>query len=175
MDDFEAELGERLQRLVVAAPGARPRALGRARPLIGLLTAVLLVAGLLMVVVVVMPGSRPPMLATVSVANLKIAVDPGDSWSGGVLRVEAEETALAKIHDLDPSVLDLQVVSSRQVAGVFTVTDEEGQREFSSTTAVDAWVFEVTGTSVEFEHATGWAMVDADSGRIIAADILQAN
>jgi hypothetical protein len=115
------------------------------------------------------------MLATVNVAGLQVAFDPAATWSGAVTRARAEETALAKIHDLDPSVIDLRVASSRQVAGVFTVTDEEGQRQFSSTNAVDAWVFEVTGTSVAFARATGWALVDADSGQVIAADVLQTN
>jgi hypothetical protein len=172
---FEVQMGERVLRLAVAAPTSQAPSPGRAAArLVGLFTALLIVAGLL-VVVVVLPGSRPPILPTVNVANLTLGIDPGASWSGSVLRAQAEERALAKIHDLDPSVQNLRVVSARQVAGVFTVTDEEGQRQFSSTTAVDGWVFEVTGNSVEFTYATGWAMVDGDTGRIIAADILQAN
>lgn len=174
MSDFDGALGTRLQRLLSAAPGSRAPDLDRVRSPIGRLTAVILAAGLLLIAfIAVVPGLRQVPLATVSVGQIEIAHEAGDSWSGEVSRLAAEEAALAKIHDLDPSVVDLQITSSRQVAGVRTVTDEDGQREFSSTTAVDAWVFEITGDSAEFDNATGWAMVDADNGNVIAADLLQ--
>ncbi len=176
MDTFETRVQQRLLRLSAAAPSATPPALARTRvPARLLLVGAIAVCAVLVAVAVGVPRLSRPTLAVVSVAGVHIAHDPTAAWSGTVPQAQAEKTALDKIGSFDPSVTDLQVTSVRQVAGVFTVTDPDGQRKFSSSEPVDAWVFKVRGKSATFVRATGWALIDAQTGHVISADLLQTN
>lgn len=86
----------------------------------------------------------------------------------------AETTALAKIRSFDPAVENLTVESVQQVAQVSSVSGPS-QRIAEFPEAVDAWVFFVRGTSDEWLSTTGWALIDADSGEVILADLLHTN
>ena len=111
-------------------------------------------------------------MAILTVGSLQIAAQQGQSWSGSVAREQAETTALAAIRRFDPSAEDLTIVDARKVAGVRTVTGPSG-RVFDSSEPVDAWVFLATGTSPEWASTSGWALIDASSGSVVAADLLR--
>jgi hypothetical protein len=176
MDTYETRLRQRLLRLSAAAPSATPPDLPSTRvPARLLLMGAIAGCAVLLAVTIGLPHLWRPTLAVVSVAGAQIAHDPTATWSMTVSRAQAEQTALDKVGSFDPSVTDLRVTSVRQVAGVFTVEDLDGQRVFSSSDPVNAWVFAISGKSSRFERATGVVLIDAQNGKVIAADLLQTN
>ena len=176
MIDFDAQLAGRLERLLQAAPATPPPAIGW-RSLPGPLQIGGLLAGgaaILLAVVLVTSGIGSAPIATIAVGDLRITAQTGATWTGSVDRETAEATALAKIRSFDPTVENLTVESVRQVARVHSVSDPSG-RIAELPKAVDAWVFFVRGNSEEWLSTSGWALIDADSGEAIHADLLNTN
>jgi hypothetical protein len=171
MTNFDQQLTTRLERLVAAAPATPMPAIEAHRP--RLLWAVVAAAALLAVIFVAPRVGTGPV-AMISVGSLQISAEQGASWSGSVDRQKAEATALAAIRRFDSAVEGLTIVETRQVAGVRTVTGPSGG-VLESSEPVDAWVFSVTGTAPEWASTTGWALIDAASGKVLAAALLSTN
>ena len=68
--------------------------------------------------------------------------------------------------------MDLDVLAVQEVEDIETL---KAFVKFSSSEPVDAWVFKVRGKSATFVRATGWALIDAQTGQVISADLLQTN
>lgn len=176
MNDFDAQLAGRLEGLLRAAPATSLPAAGWRTAPRSLQVGAFLAGGaaILLAVVVVAAGLGRAPIATIAVGDLRITAQAGASWTGSVDRETAEATALTKIRSFDPDVEHLTVESVRQVAQVHSVSGpSERIAEFPN--AVDAWVFFVRGTSDEWLSTTGWALIDADSGEVILADLLHTN
>ena len=176
MTDFDAQLAGRPEGLLRAAPATPLPDIGW-RPLSSSLQIGALLAGsaaILLAVVLATSGIGSAPIATIAVGDLRITAQTGATWAGSVDRETAEATALAKIRSFDPTVQNLTVESVRRVAQVHSVTGPS-QRIAEFRKAVDAWVFFVRGTSEEWRSTTGWALIDADSGEVILADLLHTN
>jgi hypothetical protein len=176
MSDFDTQLAGRLQRLTAAAPSTPfpKESPGSGRRFNTIAGVALVAAAVVVAAVIVGPRLSSPPLATITVGRLHILAESGAAWEGSVDQEGAEATALAKIREFDPSVEDLRVVSVDQVAAVHTVTGPSG-RVLDTSDPIDAWVFLVAGTSDEWANTSGWALVDAESGDIIHADLLHTN
>jgi hypothetical protein len=171
MTDFDTQLASRLGRLAAAAPPTPMPAIATRRPR---LAVVAVMAAVLLVGIFIAPRMGTGPVATITVGTLQITAQQGASWRGSVEREQAQATALAAIRSFDPAVENLTIVDARQVAGVRTVTGPSG-RVLDSSEPVDAWVFFVTGASPEWASTSGWALIDATSGTVIAADLLRTN
>lgn len=177
MNDFDGQLARRLDGLLRAAPATPLPAAGwRIAP--RSLQAGALIAGgaaiLLAAAVVVASGIGRAPIATMTVGDLRVTAQADATWSGSVDREDAKATALAKIRSLDPAVGILTVESARQVAQATSVSGPS-QRFVELPKAVDAWVFFVRGNSDDWLSTSGWALIDADTGEVILADLLRTN
>ena len=56
-------------------------------------------------------------LQTIAAAGLQIQVETSAEWSATVLEAAAAQAALAKVRDFDPTVTNLRITGSWQVAG----------------------------------------------------------
>jgi hypothetical protein len=172
MDRFDQTVSARVGRLAEAVPRTQPPTFSPVRGLWAPALGGAVVVGFLIAAGTLGRLGIPPV-ATVNIFSLTLAVDGSADWNPTVAENTAEANALEKAEELTPSVRNLRIISVRQVAGVYSVTDTNGDRKFQSSEAVDAWVFQITGESTELATANGWALVDAHSGVVIAADMIQ--
>ncbi len=170
------DLDARLQRLVASLPAHPVPALPRPRRLpvrapfaIGLGA----IAVALLLVSVLGSGTRP-MLATMIIAGNRITYEEGATWAASVSQAEVEQTATDFLASLAPSVSHLRVTGVTRVAGVRKVIDARGDT-YEGSEPVNAWVVEVEGDSEEFPFARGSVLIDASSGRVLGAGMLENN
>ena len=114
------------------------------------------------------------MLATTAIAGNRITYEEGATWGASVSQAEAEQAAIDFLASLAPSVSHLRVTGVTRVAGVRKVIDARGDT-YEGPDPVDAWVVEVEGYSVEFAFTPHSALIDASSGRVLGAGMLENN
>ncbi len=170
------DMDARLQRLVASLPAHPAPGLPRQHRLpvpapfaIGLGA----IAVALLLVSVLASGSRP-MLATTVIAGNRITYEEAATWGASVSQAQAEEAAIDFLASLTPSVSHLRVTGVSRIAGVRTIIDARGDT-YEGSEPVNAWVVEVKGDSVEFAFARGSALIDASSGRVLGAGMLENN
>jgi hypothetical protein len=93
-----------------------------------------------------------------------------------ISEAQGEQAALKKVHELRPDVTGVAVSHTQRTKGLYSVADSNGNRIFSSSQPIDAWVFELHGPpQLGFKTVTGASVINATTGEVEMVSVLLSN
>jgi hypothetical protein len=93
-----------------------------------------------------------------------------------VSQAAAADAALQKLTELNGSVYGLALFQEHFSNELTAIKNEDGDLVYTTTEAQDSWVIEYTAPSQNgFKNVKGLVVVDATSGEVVSAQLLQWN
>jgi hypothetical protein len=112
----------------------------------------------------------------VAVGDFTATDQDGPSVTPAVTRDAAERSALEKLTELNGAVHGLVVVEAHFAPRLTTISDAAGSPLYASTDPADVWVFVYAAPPQNgVKSVLGLVVVDAATGRVSSAQILQRN
>lgn len=95
---------------------------------------------------------------------------------GGVPETVAADAARTQLSEMQPDVHGLRIADSRLAGALARVEDATGRIVHTNSDPRDAWVFQFDGPAQNgFAHVLALVIVDAQTGEVVSAQVLQTN
>lgn len=109
-------------------------------------------------------------------ANFSVVEEANAKAPVPVPQETAQQNALQILSGLDATVTGFRVQDAYHAAALLKVSDVTGRILHTSSTPEDAWVFKYTAPRQKhYLHVTALVVVDAPTGRVLDAQLLQTN